>query len=193
MTIRQYALPLTGCFFLLLTAGCAYIPIASMWSLSRLSPETLATLDPAGIRARVTLPQAIALKPEGNVISLALTREDEVVNKFELPLQILREEATPTGWFDSDDNPRRDFILSVTPDGQKDLRKLQSHWQAHSTDHDGGSVNVVMKLDRSNITGPTEFLTSVAVRLKKDGDFILLFEDLPLILDVEPTETHLMP
>ncbi len=193
MKICKYGLRLAGCLSLILCLGCAYVPLTSLWSLSRLSPETLAAMDPAAIRARVTLPETIGLKPEGNVISIALTRQDQVMNSFELPLQVIDTQVTPTGWFDSGDPPRRDFLLTVTEAGQQSLRSLQSGWQEHRDNHDGANIGVVMKLDRANITEPTEFLTSVAVRLEQDGDFIVLFEDMPLTLELEPTEVQKTP
>lgn len=109
----------------LLLAGCASIPLSTAIRLSSLEPRTLAQVDPAQVRVRVSIPVGYELNVDTTRLTLALSapsgRKESGMN---LRLLRMARETRSAGWF-TPDVPVSTYELALTPDGARELRSMQ--------------------------------------------------------------------
>ena len=74
----------------LVLAGCASIPLSTAMRLSSLKPRTLAQLDPADVRVRVSLPNGFELNVPKSRLTVSLAATNGPSRKSQLGLSLLQ-------------------------------------------------------------------------------------------------------
>ncbi|HZX79829.1 MAG TPA: hypothetical protein VFE72_02605 [Lysobacter sp.] len=122
--MRLFAVALLAAAFAL--AGCTSIPLSTAMRLSSLDARTLAQLDPADVRVRVSLPSGFELDVPKSRLTLSLGATNGASRQGELALSLLQttRESRSTGWFGAD-TPVSTYVLALSPDGVRQLRDMQ--------------------------------------------------------------------
>lgn len=107
---------LSGLLILVLLAGCASVPLGTMWKLRSFDADTLVQLDPAELRAAVALIPVHPIRPDSVHLGLVLARQDGKQETYSFALVPTREPGpSKAGWqystWELDAAGRREFAL----------------------------------------------------------------------------------
>lgn len=106
-------------------AGCASIPLSTALSLSSLTPQDLAQIDPAALRVRLSVPQGFELDVPATRLSLSLSGpESEHSEEMGLALLGTLDESRDGGWFGAEILVTT-YLLALDDAGADRLRRLQ--------------------------------------------------------------------
>lgn len=169
-------------FASLILAGCSSIPISTMLKMSSFDEQDFASLDPAQIRLRMTL-------PKGNSIDLDRTRFniDVTVAGQNLPGQYQLTEINhhnkvlKGGWF-SDDRPQVVYLFGLTQPAQQAFKKTQQFVNNRKvTDL---SLDVTVRFNDSPAIYPGSTIRfSIEALLNPAQGYITLFDDAKVTFD----------
>lgn len=108
-----------------LCGGCASIPLSTALSLSSISPRTLAQIDPAQVRVRLSVPTGFEINIPESSLSLALTSSSGTRSgAMKLSLLGVTKGSRPGGLF-KPDIPVSTYVLALNADGSRQLQELQ--------------------------------------------------------------------
>ena len=113
----------------LVLSGCASIPLSTAWRMSKFTPATLAQLDPAQVRVKVSVPEGFEVDLAATELTVELSDDTgpDLSERLSLTsLQTLRE-TRPAGIF-SADVPVTSHVLALSPDGVRQLREVQQRF-----------------------------------------------------------------
>lgn len=171
--------------FLLILAGCASIPLKTMATFSQFNEQTLAQLDPAQIRVRVSLRNDFDLKPNSTQLELNL-QPDNVNRSTQVTLSLKPlnriEEQRSKGIFSS----KVDVVtyqFAVDQAGAEALKQAQKQFiQANHKAEFSFSVGTgFIPKDDANVVD--EILLWVDVKLFENDDYVPLFDAATLKLE----------
>lgn len=110
---------------ILCVAGCASIPLSTMMSMSSMSPRSLAQVDPAQVRVRLSVPKGFEVDVPASHLTFSL-ENPSVARSSQLDLRALSvaKDVRPGGFL-APDLPVTTYLLTLTPEGQAELRSLQ--------------------------------------------------------------------
>ena len=111
-----------------LLAGCASIPLSTALRLSTLQPATLAQIDPAQVRLRVSVPVGYELDAAATRLRLTLSPPEGAPRTGAMGLSLLQvvRESRSGGWL-APDRAVSTYLLALSPDGTRQLRDLQQY------------------------------------------------------------------
>ena len=174
----------------LLLAGCAHVPLGTMWAMRDFSPRTLAAADPAAVRVAMQTPDALALEPGGHRLVMDLQTEGDVVPPFHVDVALEVE----TSLRDSGPLEGRTgahwHVLKLEASGIDAVRTLRDHL-AKVPEGTKGSFQLAVKpafgpaagdWTRRLVCGEPVGEFSAAIRMAPDQDWLVLFEEWPLEL-----------
>jgi hypothetical protein len=180
----------------MLLAACGHVPLRTMWALHHFSPRDLVGLDPAGLRAAVSVPDAWRLQPAGHALEIDMTIDGGGELKARVPLEVevtLREAKDLEPFADA-----HWHVLKVTAAGLPELARAQAFIAAMPEGSKGSfALNVTPKLDptpgskaRFEQGGDLGTL-SVALKLEPTLGWLTLVDRYPL--KSEPTKDAAKP
>jgi hypothetical protein len=171
-----------------LLGGCASVPLGTMWKMRNASPRDFVGLEPAGLRAAVSVPDAWRLQPAGHVLELDMKLEGSAGMQARVPL-----EAELTLRESDDFEPIAGahwHLLKVAPAGVDEMKRFQAFVAAIPQGSKGSfALSVTPELDLTPETkakfqaGGKVGEISVALRLAPDQDWFLLVDGFPLKAD----------
>lgn len=107
-------------------SGCASIPLSTALSLSSLSPGSLAQVDPAQVRVKLSVPVGFELNIAATRLNLSLSASSgSRSTSMGLSLLSVTRESRPGGLFTAD-VPVSTYSLALSADGVRKLREMQS-------------------------------------------------------------------
>lgn len=110
-------------------SGCASIPLSTMMSMSRMSPRSLAQVDPAQLRVRLSVPQGFDVDVAATRLNFSI-KNPSVDQSSEMGVNALSvTKGTRSGGFLSPDLPIKTYLFALTPEGKAELRSLQQTLQ----------------------------------------------------------------
>ena len=168
-----------------LLTGCASVPLGTMWKMRNFSPRDFVGLDPAGLRAAVSVPDEWRLQPAGHVLDLDMKIEGGTGMQARVPLEAeltLRDSQD----FEAIDGAHW-HLLKVAPEGIDEMRRFQAFVAGiPEGSHGSFALSVTPQLD------PTPEATaklraggkigkiSIALRLGPGQEWVLLIDGYPL-------------
>ena len=159
---------------MLVLAGCASIPLSTAMKLSSLKPRTLAQLDPADVRVRVSLPVGFELNVPKSRLTVSLAATDGPSRRSELGLSLLqtaRDTRSP-GWF-SADVPVSTYVLALSPEGVREMRAMQQFALARNPNEFELGINVPLAKTPDN---PRDMTFWADVKLRRDESWMRLID-----------------
>ena len=171
-----------------LLAGCASVPLGTMWKMRGFSPRDFVGLDPAALRAAVSVPDAWRLQPAGHQLELDLKLEGGAGMQARVPLEAeltLRESPD----FDAIDGAHW-HLLKIAPEGMDEMRRFQAFVAGiPQGSHGSFELSVEPELDLTP-EAKAQFQAggkvgeiSVGLRLAADQDWVLLIDGYQLKAD----------
>jgi len=162
-------------------AGCASIPLGTAMRLSSMKPRTLAQLDPADVRVRVSLPTGFELNVPKSRLTVSLAAKNGHARKGELALSLLQtvRESRSAGWF-SGDVPVSTYVLALSPEGVRELRGMQQFVLAHDPNEFELGVSAPLAKTPDH---PREMTFWADVKLKRDESWMRLIDGATLKFD----------
>lgn len=168
---------------LVLLAGCASIPLSTLWKLRGFDEQALMQLEPAELRVALSLQPAVGVRPDSVKLELALEREDGAPESYAFAL----EPAAGAGPLDRD---RRYGLWQLDDAGRRALTAVQTRLRRAEAEgskaYEGASFTVNF---RPELPEPRPASLAVTVQLLLDpaeGWFVLL-DDAELEIRQEPT------
>lgn len=175
-----------------LLQSCGHVPLRTMWALHHFSPRDLVGLDPAGLRAAVSVPDAWRLQPAGHVLEIDMQVDGGAELKARVPLEV---EVTLRDAKDLE--PLADahwHVLKVTAEGLPELARAQAFIAGiPQGSHGSFALNVTPRLDPAPeakarfAQGGALGTLSVALKLEPALGWLTLVDRYPLKSD--PTDT----
>ena len=165
----------------LVLAGCASIPLSTAMRLSSLKPRTLAQLDPADVRVRVSLPNGFELNVPKSRLTVSLAATNGPSRKSQLGLSLLqtvRDTRSP-GWF-SADVPVSTYVLALSPEGVREMRAMQQFALAGNPNKFELGINVPLAKSPEN---PRDLTFWADVKLRRDESWMRLIDGATLKFD----------
>jgi len=106
--------------------GCASIPLSTAVRLSSLKPSSLAHIDPAQVRVRLSVSSGYEVDIPKSRLKLSLLGSRSATRTADMPLTLLRRSngQRPGGLF-SPDAPVTTYELALSPEGAHELRGFQ--------------------------------------------------------------------
>ena len=168
-----------------LLQSCGHVPIGTMLALHHFSPRDLVGLDPAGLRAAVSVPDAWRLQPAGHALEIELAVDGGAELKARVPLEVevtLRdakdlEPVADAHW----------HVLKVTAEGLAEMARAQAFIAGIPPgSHGSFSLNVTPKLNPTPESkarfeqGGRIGTLSVALKLEPTMGWLTLVERYPL-------------
>jgi hypothetical protein len=172
----------------LLLQACAHVPLGTMWAMRNFSPKDFAAIEPAGLRAAVSVPDAFRLQPEGHLLRLDLKVDGGREVHADVPLVVeltLRESPD----LDAIDGAHW-HVLKVTPEGVPELQRFQAFVTGiPEGSHGSFELNVSPKMDPDDAMkarfakGGKVGKLSVALKLDPARGWLTLVDGYPLKVD----------
>ena len=105
--------------------GCASIPLSTALSLSSITKSSLAQIDPAQVRVRLSVPIGFEINIPESHLGLALTSSSGTRSSaMKLSSLGVTKESRSGGLFKAD-VPVTTYLLALSPDGALQLQELQ--------------------------------------------------------------------
>lgn len=176
----------------LLLSACGHVPLRTMWALHHFSPRDLVGLDPAGLRAAVSVPDAWRLQPAGHVLEIDMKVDGgaELMARVPLEVEVTLRDA-------KDLEPLADahwHVLKVSAEGLPELARAQAFIAGiPQGSHGSFELDVTPKLDPTPESkarferGGDLGTLSVALKLEPALGWLTLVDRYPLKSD--PTDT----
>lgn len=180
----------------LLLAACAHVPLGTMWALHHFSPRDLVGLDPAGLRAAVSVPDAWRLQPAGHTLEIDMKVDGggELSARVPLEVEVTLRDAKDLEPFAG----AHWHVLKVTAAGLPEFARAQAFIAAMPQgSHGSFALNVTPKLDPSPEAkarfeqGGDLGTLSVALKLEPTLGWLTLVDRYPLKSD--PTKDRAEP
>lgn len=158
---------------ILCVTGCASIPLSTMVSMSSMSPRSLAQVDPAQVRVRVSVPQGFEVNAPTTFLTFDI-ENSSVSHSSQLDMKALNviSEERSTGLLASD-LPVTTYLLALTPKGQAEFRSMQQVLlgMEHGSMQAGCEINFSKRP-----TGVQEVTFWVDIKLSDSEPFMLLLD-----------------
>jgi hypothetical protein len=172
-------------------SACASIPLTTMWKLRSFSAQDLKALNPADIRVVVKAPEQLRFEPNQTTLDVNLTPR-------ETQEKILHEHANlvllKQGRFVPADVPVAQsgyalYLMKLSPQGLKSFQDFQQRLDP-DVEHHYESINFDAKVQFGNdsIADSNHFKLTVWLRLKQEGGYFALLDDVPLTYKKEPAD-----
>lgn len=173
----------------LLLAGCAHVPLGTMWAMRNFERGDLVAMEPAGLRAAIRVPDKFEVEREGHLLRVTLQQDGGPEQTLEAQLVV---EFTTAGSEAFERKPaHRWHSFKLTPEGERGFRAIQQALDAIPEGSKGSfALEVVPKM---SIPVPDrkpgrvgEF--SVMIRLGADSGWLTLVDDYPIDITKEALE-----
>lgn len=161
---------------LLLLAGCASIPLSTLWKLRGFDGDDLVTMEPADLRAALWLQPQVPVAPESVRLSLSLDRADGAPERHDFGLEPARGPGPV--------EPGKTYRpWQLDADGRRALaavqRQLRAARDAGGAAYEGASFQVSFK-PAFGETPPDKLLVSVQLLLDPAQGWFLLLDEAEL-------------
>ncbi|GAA5215472.1 hypothetical protein ACFSJ3_11505 [Corallincola platygyrae] len=170
--LRQFTIACVA-LFSLLVVGCASVPLSTMVKMSQFGPEQFVELDGNALRAKVTVEEAVGLKPEQTRLAVTIaspqgefTKEFDFKLVSETPVIEKRLFRDPLYW--------RDYELKLSQQGYQTFQEFQQLVKA-DPQLDSLSLSVGARLKNPPPEGEVVTL-SIALKLYEQEDYMPLFD-----------------
>lgn len=167
---------------ILLPAGCASIPLSTMWHMAGYSVEDIGRLNPAEIRVALLLPEGVSLKPGSEALRLKLFHEEgdpAPAMQLDATLEQYAEGRVAPLSIPTADAEHHWELFRVRPEDYQRFSKFQSQFMAQRDElhYKQFTVNIDMKpLDQ-----PLHELTlSVWLKLEREDEPFKLIDNATL-------------
>jgi hypothetical protein len=173
----------------LLLAGCAHVPLGTMWAMRGFERADLVAMEPGALRAAVRVPDAFVVEREGHLLRVTLQQEGQPEQQLEAALVV--EFATAGSDTFERKAAHRWHAFKLTPEGERGFRAIQRALDA-IPEGSKGSFTLEVKPNMSIPMGARqpgrvgEF--SVMVRLGADRGWLTLIDDYPIEIPAEALE-----
>jgi hypothetical protein len=108
-----------------LSGGCASIPLSTALNLSSMSPRALAQIDPAQVRVKISVPADFEIDVTESHLGLSLTTPSGTRSAaMKLSLLGVAQESRSGGLFKAD-IPVSTYLLALSSDGARQLQTMQ--------------------------------------------------------------------
>jgi len=163
-------------------AACAHMPVSTMWALRNFDA---ATVDPATLRAAITLPEALEPQPGGVTLTVGWWRDGEESAKHEAKF-VLKESSVPQDVAPLADEKRagiRLFVYRVDPADYAEIRARQKQFleeKARNPAKTHGSFGVGAEACRRDEFPQGPLLTTSYLRTEPSGAYLTLLKNVDL-------------
>lgn len=162
--------------FLCLLSACSSIPLSTMVQFRDFDENSLLSIEPANIRARVTTDADISLKIAESKMTLELKSEHDI-KQYRFALEVISSTDIPAqdGWFSSVP-AKKQHELRLSSEAISNFNDLKS--QAIDFDTVQSKFNVGVGFGMADDKPfPKEIVLSVALKLEQERDYIILFDN----------------
>jgi hypothetical protein len=191
--IKKYGFPMQQKLALLMTlittliitstlTACSSVPISTMLKLSSFDEQSILTIEPLLIRAKITVNEFIDIDLANTKLGLSLENsQGELQLQFPLAkISLTKNSANDS--FLSSSPASQTYLLQLSPDAIVDFKKLQK--QLKSSDKNTFGFSIAAKLKKQeNLTTIQEqeklFMT-IELKLNKNEDFFTLIDNAEL-------------
>jgi hypothetical protein len=161
----------------ILLAGCASVPLATMVRMSRFNEKDFAALDANVIRARVFVDQGFEIDPDRSELTVELDSGDRSqMRRFGLTQERGYADVQPHGLLTAG-RTRQVYILRLSEVDQRQFEALQAFVKPQKVDFVKLNVEVGLK---SVPAGATALQLSLDLLLNADQGYLPLLEDASL-------------
>ena len=117
---------LIAAFIATVVSGCASIPLSTALQLSTLKPHSLAQIDPAQVRVKLSVSSGYEVDMQKTRLKLSLSDSAGTSRTAEMPLSLLLKSSgkRPGDLFSSDVSVNT-YDLALSPEGTRSLQVLQ--------------------------------------------------------------------
>ena len=131
-----------GVLVAVLVAGCAAVPISTMFGMRNFGLADFLALDPGYLRVATQLPQGVDWNGGKVTLSLKLTRKDGSVDSFTLPLREIALEQLGNSGLPSANSGMHWQAFMLTDTGVAEFRKIQVNLSVRREDYKGFTLNI---------------------------------------------------
>jgi hypothetical protein len=182
---QKFTLLITLITALIITStltACSSVPLSTMLKLSSFDEQSLITIEPSNIRAKITVNKFVDIDLVNTKLGLNLDNsQGELALQFPLEkLTLINNSATKS--FFSSSPASQTYLLQLSPAAIADFKKLQK--QLKSSDKNTFGLSVAAKLNKQeNLTALQEqeklFMT-IELKLHKNEEFFTLIDNAEL-------------
>jgi hypothetical protein len=168
-----------------LLAGCAHVPLGTLWKLRSFGPEDFVALNPADLRAAVRAPTAFVFAKEGHELQVVLIEDGRTAVDATAALAIEASVAGVSNLKPRDGATWR--VMRLTPEGERALGRIQAavaRLKPGTRKEFQLTVVPAMRFDKPAAPGRVGE-PSVGLRMAPGGGFVMLVEDYPLEVTAE--------
>ena len=158
-----------------LLAGCAGVPLKTMWKLRSFGVDDFAAVDPADVRAAIQLEDDLVVKPGATALKVALHGTDGSAREFSVPLHTVRQGRNVGDSLPPAKSGRHWYLFDLTEEGVEDFKALQRELQAP---REQGSISIEVASAFENPPDADRGKLPMEIRLQLDAEdgFFVLFD-----------------
>ncbi len=162
--------------------ACSSVPISTMLKLSSFDEQSILTIEPSLIRAKITVNEFIDIDLPNTKLGLSLENsQGKLQLQFPLAKISLTENSASDSFFSSSPASQT-YLLQLSPDAIADFKKLQK--QLKSSDKNTFGFSVAAKLNKQEDLTPEQeqerlFMT-IELKLNKNEEFFTLIDNAEL-------------
>ena len=123
-------------------AGCAGIPLATMWRMRNFGLADFTKLEPTYIRTAVQLPVDLDLKDNVTTLFISLTLKHGGTEKLAMPLQRVADGGVVDPGLHPTDDGMHWLLFKLTDEGVKSFQHIQGELRAHRDAYKSMSINI---------------------------------------------------
>jgi len=124
--MTQFRNLLIAALIAIVVGGCASIPLSTALQLSTLTPQSLAQIDPAQVRVKLSVSSGYEVDIPGSRLKLSLSDSTGTSRTAEMPLSLLlKSTGKRSGGLFSSDVSVNTYDLALSPEGTRKLQALQ--------------------------------------------------------------------
>lgn len=158
----------------ILAAGCASVPLSTMWRMRSFSPDDLRSLHPAELRAFVRTLSPVTVQADAGTIDVSVSPRSGEPLLGHFALQAVPAEGVPG--LPAPGSGRRWIALGLTPEARTAFARFAGSLDESSLEGSSVSLDVSVKLGK---LPPELDAVPFEVRLQLDGSerpFVLIKE-----------------
>lgn len=174
------------CALLAVLAGCASIPLSTMWRLRNFGPEQLAAIDPGALRVAVRMePDWVSLDPSTTFLALRLVPHEGEEEHHHWPLQ--EASAAMPGLVPAGESGWQ--LLRLTPAAAASVDALRPALEAGKDAYAGAEFRVQLGMAEPDRVGTLDavYLT-VRLALAADQDAFTLVQRMRLPVEARESD-----
>ena len=162
-----------------LLVACSSVPISTMLKLSTFDEQSLLTIAPSDIKAKITVNNFIDIDLINTKLGISLENsQGKLELQFPLEKLSLKQNLANNSFFSSTPASQT-YLLQLSPEAISDFKKLQKQLEKSEKNTFGFSVNAKLKKQKSlsKIQNQEELFMTIELKLEQNGTFFTLIDN----------------